>query len=304
MATGMCSRRSSALRLACALLAAATAGRVEAEVVKGQSRELGIRFEVRGGEDWCGAEVGVDLASDKADAIKPDTLPFVRMAGRIRAVVMDQCPAVERIVFHAAAPRRPVLTIETTRLTRWRGLVHVDPATRRPTCPPRMPEAAECGKRAHAYLAVHRIMQGKDFAGTELTTLLDDQDEAHAVWVSGGVVGKLTVKDPGELGGRYASNGQLGDAIAAAIAAQCRRDGGAAQPVWTETWFGGSEREVAVRGLSCRPRAGTAGHHALLVTQTDARFHIFALRADLGDAEAARAAASRMALAIGTAPQH
>ena len=127
MATGTSRGRRAALRLASlALLAVAAAGGAAGEPVKGQSRELGIRFEVRGGEDWCGSEVGVDLTADKADAIKPDTLPFVRMAGRIRAVVMDQCRAVERIVFHAAAPRRPGLTIETTRLTRWRGLVHVD----------------------------------------------------------------------------------------------------------------------------------------------------------------------------------
>ena len=154
MATGTYRRRSAAPWLACALLAHVTAGGAAGDVVKGQSRELGIRFEVRGGEAWCGSEVGIDLTADKADAIKPETLPFVRMAGRIRAVVMDQCPAVERIVFHAAAARRPALTIETTRLTRWRGLVHVDAATRRPTCPAqsrRRPTAgSERGLPCHA----------------------------------------------------------------------------------------------------------------------------------------------------------
>jgi hypothetical protein len=301
MATGKSSRRA-ALRLACVLLAAATAGGAAGDVVKGQSRELGIRFEIRGGEAWCGAEVAVDLTAATANAVKPDAPPFVRMAGRIRAVVMDQCPAVERILFHAAAPRGPIATLETTRLTRWRGLAHVDSATRRPICPLQGPAAAECGKRADAYLAVHRIMRGEQFAEAELTTVLDDKDEAHAVWVVGGVVGKLTVQDRGDLGGRFASNGQLGDAIGAAVVAQCRRDGGAAQPAWAETWFGGSEREMAVRGLSCRPQAGRDGHHVLLVMQVATRFHIFAFLADQGDAAAARTAARRLALGFFAAP--
>jgi len=300
MATGT-SRLGRAVTLslaACALLAGAAAG----EPVKGQSRELGIRFEVRGAKDWCGSEIGVDLVADQPDAIKPDTLPFVRMAGRIRAVVMDQCRAVERIVFHATAPRRPMLTLETTRLTRWRGLVQLDPATRRPTCPTQEPEAADCGKRAEAYLAMHRIMQGAQFAEAELTTVLDSQEAAHAVWVAGGVVGKLTIKDRAELGGRYAASAQLGDAIAAGVAAQCSRDGGRAEPMWAEGWFDGTERELAVRGLSCRPRTGKTAHHAFLVMQALGRFHVLALLADRGDAETARAAARQLALAIGSAP--
>jgi hypothetical protein len=302
MATGTSRRRATALPVACVLLGVAAAGGAAGETVQGQSRELGIRFEVRGGEAWCGPEVGVDLTADNAGAIRPDTPAFVRMAGRIRAVVMDQCPAVEVIAFHAAAPRSPVLTLETTRLTRWRGLVHVEATTRRPACPPQQPEASACGKRAEAYLALHRIMQGERFAEAELTTVLDDQDAAHAVWVAGGVVGKLTIKDRGELGGGFASGAELGDAIAAGVADQCGRDGGTAQPVWAETWFAGTEREVAARGLSCRPRTGRAGHHAFLVMQAGGRFHVFALLADLGDPEAARTAAGQLALAIGSAP--
>ena len=86
------------------------------------------------------------------------------------------------------------------------------------------------------------------------------------------------------------------------VSAQCRRDGGAAQPAWAETWFGGSEREVAVRGLSCQPQAGRAGHHVVLVMQAAARFRIFAFLADQGDAGAARTAARRLALGFFAAP--
>ena len=295
--------RRAALRLASlSLLAVAAAGGAAGEPVKGQSRELGIHFEVRGGENWCGSEVGVDLTADKADAIKPDTLPFVRMAGRIRAVVIDQCRAVERIVFHAAAPRRPGAdhrddapdAVARPRACRYRDAQADMPA--------REPEATDCAKRAEAYFVMHRIMRGEPFAEAELTTVLDDQEAAHAVWVAGGVVGKLTIKDRGELGGRYAASAQLGDAITAGVAAQCGRDGGSVEPVWAESWFAGSEREVAVRGISCRPRAGKAAHHAILVTQGAGRFHVLALLADQGDAEAARTAARQLALAIGSAP--
>lgn len=297
---GKC-RRRSALPLVCALLAVATAGSAAGEVVKGQSRELGIRFEVKGGEAWCKPEVAIALTAAKPDAFRPDTVPFVQMVGRIRAVVMDQCPGVERIAFDAAAQGRPAVSVEMTRLTRWRRLFTVDPATRRPACPRQEPAAAACGARAEAYLATHRIMRGAQFAEAELTTVLDEQDEAHAVWVSDAVVGKLTIKERSQLGGRYATNDQLGDAIANAVGAQCSRDGGVPEPVWAETWFGGSERELAVRGLSCRPRSGPAGHHAILVTSAGARFHIFALLADGTDPEAARTAARQMAMAMGAA---
>ena len=297
---GKC-KKPSVTSLVCALLAVATAGSAAGEVVKGQSRELGIQFEVKGGEAWCGPEVAVALTAAKPDAFRPDTLPFVQMVGRIRAIVMDQCPGVERIAFDAAAQGRPALAVEMTRLTRWRRLFAVDPATRRPTCPRQEPAASACGTRAEAYLAAHRIMRGAQFAQAELTTVLDEQDEADAVWVAGGVVGKLTIKERSLLGGRYATNDQLGDAIASALSAQCSRDGGVPDPAWAETWFGGSERALAVRGLSCRPRSGPAGHHAVLVTSAGARFHVFALLADGSDAEAAQAAARQMAMAIGAA---
>jgi hypothetical protein len=288
--------------LAVALLAAAAAGGAAGEAAKGQSRELGIQFEVRGGEAWCKPDVAVALTAPTAEAVQPEARPFVQMVGRIRAVVMDQCPDVERIVFEAAAQRRAVVSIETTRLTRWQRLVPVDPETGRPACPRAGPAAAECGKRAEAYLAVHRIMRGDRFAAAELTTVLDERDEAHAVWVAGGVIGKLTVRDRGDLPARYESNAELGEAVAGAVGARCRSDGGSPEPVWAETWFAGSDREIAVRGVSCRPRSGPAGHHAFLVTSAGSRFHIFALLADGADADAARAAARQLAMALGAVP--
>jgi hypothetical protein len=285
------------LPLGCGLLAAAIVGSAAGEVLKGQSRDLGIQFEAGGGAAWCKPDVAVALTAAKPDAFKPETLQFVQMVGRIRAVVMDQCPSVERITFDATAQLRPVMSIEMTRLTKWRRLFNLDPKTRKPPCPTQEPAATECGKRADAYLVTHRVMRGDGFAETELTTVLDEQDGAHAVWASGEVIGKLTIRDQSEFAGRYASNGQLADAIMRGIGDQCSREGVAAEQMWSE----GSDRDVAVRGLSCRPKAGAPNHHAVLVTSAGPRFQIFALLTSGSDAEATRIAARQLALAIGEA---
>src|SRR5436853_887146 len=98
------------LMLGALLAAAPVTESVSAEPVKGQSRELGIQFEVRGGATWCAPDVTVALTATKPEAFKPETEQFVLMLGRIRAVVMDQCPAVERLIFDGAAGQRAVFS--------------------------------------------------------------------------------------------------------------------------------------------------------------------------------------------------
>jgi hypothetical protein len=287
------SRRS--LSLGCALLTLAGAGGAFGEVLKGQSRDLGIEFEVAGGAAWCKPDVAVTLTAPLPDAFKPDTLPFVRMLGRIRAVVMDQCPTIERLAFDATAQQRPVLSIEMTRLTRWRRLFQVDPQTRRPPCPTQEPAAKECSKRADAYLLMHRVLHGDRFAQAELTSILEERETAHAIWTSGDVTGKLTIRDRTELA--HASNAQLAEAVTGVIGDQCASAGAVAEKVWSDD----ADRNVAVRGLSCRPKAGASDHHAVLVTSAGPRFQIFSLLTIGNDAEATKIAARHMALAIGEA---
>ncbi len=282
------SRSRRTLSFGCALLAMAVAGSAFGEALKGQSRDLGIEFEAGGGAAWCKPHVAVALTAAKPDAFRPDTLPFVQMVGRIRAVVMDQCPAVERLTFDGAAQHRPVLSIEMSRLTKWRRLFNIDPKTRRPACPTQEPAATECGKRADAYLVTHRVLRGDRFAQAELTTVLDEQDDAHAAWISGEVIGKLTIRDRSEFAGRYASNAQLADAIMRGIGDQCGREVSAAEQVSSEIWSEDLDWNVAVRGLSCRPKAGVPNHHAVLVTSAGLRFQIFALLTSGSDAEATR----------------
>jgi hypothetical protein len=280
------------------VLALCLTGEAKAEVVKGQSRDLGIQFEVVGGENWCRPDVAVALTAAKPDAFKPEGLPFVQMLGRIRAIVMHQCPLVERIAFDGVSEQRTVLSIEMTRLTRWRRMFPIDPKTRRPLCPGQGPAATECGKRADAYLIAHKLIRGDRFVDSELTAVLEESDESHAVWISGNVVGKLTIRERSEFAGRYASSGELAAAIVEVIGNQCSRDGAGREREWSQTWSRGAPYEVAARGLSCRPTAGEPNHYAVLVTSVGPRFHVFAMLASGKDADSAKAVATILALAM------
>ena len=298
--TGRSSGRK-ALLLASALLSVVTGETARSEVLKGQSRELGIQFEVPGGVNWCAPDIVVALSAAKADAFKPETLQFVQMFGRIRAVIMDQCPRVERIAFDAAAQQRAVMSIEMTRLTKWRRLVRVEPGTRRPTCPTKQQEA-ECDKLIDAYLLAHKLMRGDPFAMTELTSFLEEEAGAHAVWRSDEVTGKLTIKEHSDYAGRFMSGNQLADAATDALRMLCSREGGRPDLLWSESWPRPMGEETAVRGFSCRPSIGVAEHRALIVSSDGTTFHVFALLASGADAQAARAAARDLVLAIVAAP--
>jgi hypothetical protein len=289
-------RRWGLACLSCALLAASIAGSAWGEVVKGQSRDLGIQFVVRGGAAWCAPDVVVELTAEKTDAFKPDTLPFVRMLGRIRAVVIDQCASVEQIGFDATTKGRSVLFIEMTRLTKWRRLIKIDPGTRRPSCPTQELAGTDCGKRVDAYLFMHKIMHRNRFAGAELTTVLDAQDTAHAVWVLADIIGKLTIRDRNEFSGRFRSNTQLAEAMLDGFIGQCHRDGALPVGIWSETLSDGSD--LAVRGFSCRPPNDIATNHAFMVMSKATRFYVFALLHRGNDPEAVKRAAQELARAI------
>lgn len=298
--TGRSSGRGLPL-LAVALIACAGfGGETNAEVVKGQSRELGIQFEVLGGADWCATDIVVALNGPKADSFKPETAPFIQMLGRIRAIVMDQCPKVERVAFDASVQRRAVMSIEMTRPTKWRRLVRIHPGTRRPLCPAKQHEA-QCEKLADAYLLAHRLMRGDAFETTELTSILEDEVGAHAVWRTGEVTGKLTIKERADFAGRFTMSHQLADAAADALGMACFREGGELELLWSESWPRPTGDETAVRGHTCRNSAGVAEHHVLIVSTTGTTYQVFALLASGADPQTARAAARDLLLAIGAA---
>lgn len=282
--------------LGCVLPAIAIVGSAWGQAVKGQSRDLGIQFEVKGGETWCKRDVAVELTAARGDVFKPDTLPFVQMLGRIRAIVIDQCPTVDRISFDGHAENKPAMSIEMTRLTRWRRVIEIDSRTRRPLCPSRESAATECRTRAEAYRFIHDVMRGEGFVDVELTTALDEQDAAHVVWVSGNVVGKMTIKEPSELAGRFTSSGPLAQAMLLGLIEQCRRDGALHEGIWSET--GPNRSDLAMRGFSCRPRSDTPSSHAIIVMTREARFYVFALFTRGDDSEVVKRAARGLVHAI------
>lgn len=286
--------------LASAAFAFAITGPVaaNAEVVKGQSRELGIQFEVRGGTNWCAPDILVALNAAKAEAFNPEAPAFIQMLGRIRAIVMDHCPKIERIAFDAATQQRAVMSIEMTRLTKWRRFIRVHPSTRRPLCAYKQQEA-ECGKRIDAYVLTHKLMRGEPFEMTELTSVLEEESGAHAVWRSGEVTGKLTIKERSDFAGQFMTGGQLADATAGALSTLCSREGRQPELLWSEAWPRPTGEETAVRGHSCRISAGAIEHHALIVSSTGTSFQVFALLASGTDSKEARSAARNLVLAIG-----
>ena len=281
---------------ACALHANTHVGRALGEVLKGQSGSLGIQFEAVGGATWCRPDITVRLTAGNAGAFKSEAPEFVRMISRIRAVVSDQCPANERILFDASVERRPVLAIEITRLTKWRRLFNVDPGTRRPIC---TPQAIECNLRADAYVVTYKIMRGERFAQAELTSVMDEQDAAHAVWIWGDVVGKLTIQDRSTLSGRNSSISKFADAVIGGIVHQCAGEGAVQEQSWSETWPEGAGLEIAVRGVSCRPKDGPPTNHTLLVAQAGQQVQIFAFWTRSEDREVTRVAVKHVAMTIG-----
>lgn len=285
----------SPIAVACVLLANASADRAFGEVLKGQSAGLGIQFEAVGGSTWCQPDITVRLTAGNASAFKSEVPEFVRMIGRIRAIVTDQCPAAERILFDALVQNRAVTAIEITRLTKWRRLFNVDVRTRKPVC---SPQAQDCTLRAEAYLVTHRIMRGERFAQTELTSVMDQESEAHAVWLSGDVIGKLTVQNRSVLLGRYSSISNFADAIMSGIVHQCAGEGARQERPWSETWPEGPNTEIAVRGVSCRSNDDPPIHHTLLVTPAGDQIQIFAFWTRSEDGESTRAAVKHVAMGI------
>src|SRR5688500_6411467 len=87
-------------RLLCAaLLLTAGLSAAAAEPVYGQSRGLGIRFELAGGSNWCEPTVVAQLGAERASVYQAEDVQFLQMIGRIRAIINAQCAKVERILF-------------------------------------------------------------------------------------------------------------------------------------------------------------------------------------------------------------
>ncbi|MGE0565501.1 MAG: hypothetical protein AB7O50_13400 [Pseudolabrys sp.] len=245
-----------------------------AEAVRGESRELGIKFTVRGGTDWCGQHIRVALNANTATALQAESVAFLRMIGRIRAVVLSQCPQIEVITFEGASAGQTVLNAEMTRLTKWRRFVTRDAATGQPICPPAVPQD-QCGKQADAYLTAVRLFRGDTFADTEIINTLDAESD-NLAFRSKDVIGKLRIITISELADRYPTAIRFADAIATDIAAACTGDGRAGELAAKLDLSDG----LARRSVLCRTPGQAATQNVILVWNTQKTFHVFSLFAE------------------------
>jgi len=244
------------------------------ETVRGESKELRIQFQVMGGAGWCGSRAKIRLTAASASRFQADTVPFLQMIGRIRAVVLVQCPSIEHIAFDGVAAGRVVFAAETSRLTKWRRFISLDPKTRRPACPPSVTEDA-CVAQVEAFLTAQSLMRGRAFDDTELTSVLQP-DSNDLAFRSNGVIGKLRITSRSDLGNDFSTAGQFADAIIADISETCTKAGGTAAPVKSKD-FG---YDLVQREMSCRPPNAPVAQDVILVWASKEKFQVFSLWAE------------------------
>lgn len=272
------------------LLAGGLSGAL-AEPVHGRSNELGIQFEVSGGADWCDAAVMVQLVAANGSVYQPEGVEFLKMVGRIRAVIHDQCAKVERILFVGFVKEQKVFAAEMTKLTRWRRFISLDPETETPVCTPASPDDGECDKRIAAYAAVMDLMQGPAFADVELTSVMEDRTDLHAAWLEKGAFGALQLSHRSEYDGRYTDNASFADANIDGIVKTCAEEGGQTA-LLPASDYGGA---VAFRSALCRRPGKPLQFNLVLVKSVGDWFYLFILWGEEPHMVSANALALRLA---------
>lgn len=284
-------KRVTRLAFFVALFLATTIVPSLAEAVRGESRDLAIRFVVQGGLHWCGSHIKVLLTASSANSFQPDAIPFLQMIGRIRAVVLSQCPAIETIAFDGIVKGRTVFAAETSRLTRWRRFISLELATHRPICV--TTDDSNCLAKIDAYLLAHSLMRGDAFAETELTSVLQ-ADSQDLEFRSKDVIGKLRMTSRAELSPEFPTPGQLADAIIANISDSCTKQGGVAEPTQGADYA----PKLAERKMTCRGVNGSVSQNAVLVLASPEQFRVFSLWAEDPNRAQASNFADRLVKAI------
>ena len=263
------------------------------EPVRGRSQDLGIDFEFAGGSSWCADRVAVRLSSLKADAFKPDTIPFLQMIGRIRAIAATECDTIELLSFEGRTGGRTVFAAETSRLTRWRRFIILDPKLKRPVCP--TAATNECDALVESYLLARTLMRGARFADVEITSLLEAGSDVHLAWRANEAIGKLRIVRIVDLP-EFATTEQFADAIAKDIGEACLADGGQ-EPQRRSLEY--NER-LSSRMIACQSPSQTVEQN-ILVTLADRQFHVFSIWSDAPDSRAAAAMTLSLISAIQSA---
>jgi hypothetical protein len=265
-----------------------------AEPVRGQSRELGISFELAGESDWCNPTVVVELSSDKASVYQPEGVPFLKMMGRIRAIINDQCPKVERIVYAGFTRDRKVFAVEMTKLTGWRRVISLDPETETPAC--RQPGDA-CDRQVAAYVKLTQIMNGPFFADVELTSVMENRNDLDAGWTSKQAFGALKLSRRSEHKGRYADSAAFADANKGGIEEACKEEGGRTVQLQGPDYG----NVLAFRSVLCQRPGKPSRLNIVVVTSEGEWFYLFSFWGEEPNMAPANTMATRVAEALNAA---
>ena len=268
----------------------------EAEPVRGQSRELGISFELDGDTQWCGPQVRVLLNASQNNAYQAESIPFLNMIGRIRAVINNQCRPVEHIVFDGYVGQRLLFAAETSRFTRWRRFLVLDPLTRMPVCSAQVDP--QCERRVGAYLTMRQVMRGDGFAEVEITSLLESGSDWHLTWEAHGVLGGVRLTHRSEVDRELWMNTAFADAHLAQITQICAA-GSATILRIPQPDYG---PRVASGSVRCETEGRPARVYIILVGVEDEWLYLFSLAAEGTRTSAADAFAVRLANAISGGP--
>jgi len=268
-----------------------------AEPVRGQSRELGIKFELAGDADWCNPTLVVELSSDKASVYQPEGAPLLKMIGRIRAIINDQCSKVERILYVGFAGDQKVFAAEMTKLTQWRRVINLDPETETPACKPTEQNDDPCQKRVAAYVKVMQVMSGPFFADIELTSVMEGRDDRDVGWEANHAFGALKLSRRSALKDRYADSAAFADANRGGLEEACKEDGG--QPMQIQGPDYGNA--LAFRSVLCkRPDKPSRLNIVLVVSEGD-WVYLFSLWGEEPNMAAANTMATQLAEALNAA---
>lgn len=171
--------RSSVTPWTCAAISAIALSTVAfAEAPTGQSKSLGISFKVLSDKpEWCNANVSVQLVARKASTFAGNREALQQTIGRIRAIIVGECPGVQKISFQGIHNKRPTYQAASWRLARWR-LVELN-SQGMPVCPA---SDEPCDKRSAGFIRLLEYMASSSFRNIEFTRFLDASSSALVEW--------------------------------------------------------------------------------------------------------------------------
>ncbi|WP_105405467.1 hypothetical protein [Neorhizobium sp. T7_12] len=171
------------------ILLATGANAAPVEAPHGQSQQLPISFQVRGGAAWCNKGVTVDLKSKDAGVLTDGSEAFQQMLGRIRSGIESECPQVRNIGFYGRATKGEVAIGESLKVTDW-IYVPFKVDGKRPDCEGPL-NGELCNQRWRVFNDIRSLFLDGAFSQGILTRFLSTREGADAEFVSGEAKGRV-----------------------------------------------------------------------------------------------------------------